>query len=163
MSLKVALDSIDRRILVELQKDARLPNKALATRLGIAESTCHQRVRSLRERKVITGFHATIDLAAVGRPIQALISIRFRPHSRELVEPFWTYVLDLPETLRLSHLAGPDDFLLHVAVRDVQQLRDFILDRLTTRPEVGHVQTTVVFEQRQAAGLIEFERSDGSR
>lgn len=156
MAQDVELDSIDQRILAELQQDARLPNKTLAARVGIAESTCHQRVRSLRERDIITGFHATINLAALGRPIQALISIRFRPHSRELVEPFWAYVLDLPETLRLSHLAGPDDFLLHVAVRDVEQLRDFILDRLTSRPEIGHLQTTVVFEQRQSTSAVAF-------
>jgi DNA-binding Lrp family transcriptional regulator len=147
------LDSIDGAILEALQKNARLPNKALAVQLGIAESTCHQRVRGLIDRGVIDGFHAGVDLGALGRRVHALIAIRFRPHTRELVEPFWQYVMGLPETLVLSHISGADDFLLQVAVRDIDHLRDFILDRLTVRPEIGHVQTHVVYEQRRKRAI----------
>src|SRR5713226_5342543 len=62
------LDDIDRRIVHELARDARLPNNALADRVGIAPSTCLGRVRALRDRGVIRGYHADVDPAALGRP-----------------------------------------------------------------------------------------------
>jgi DNA-binding Lrp family transcriptional regulator len=147
------LDAVDWAILEAMQKNARLPNKALAAQAGIAESTCYQRIRGLIERGVISGFHADVELAALGRHVHALIAIRFRPHTRELVEPFWRYVMGLPETLMLSHISGADDFLLQIAVPDIEHLRDFILDRLTSRPEIEHVETTILYEQRRKQAI----------
>jgi DNA-binding Lrp family transcriptional regulator len=143
------IDQLDHRILLALQHNARVSLRELASELGIAPSTCHQRVRALHDRGVIRGYHAEVDLAAVGRPIEAMIAIRFRPHSRPLVEPFWKALMALDETLSLTHVSGGDDFLLHVAVADINQLRDFVLDRLTTRDEIAFVQTMVVFERRR--------------
>src|ERR671927_263785 len=76
------LDDIDRRLVRELAIDARIPNNALAKRVGIAPSTCLGRVRSLRERGVIRGYHADVDPAALGRPIQAMIAVRLQAHAR---------------------------------------------------------------------------------
>ncbi|MGM1061517.1 Lrp/AsnC family transcriptional regulator [Saccharothrix sp. Mg75] len=140
------LDSVDAAIVQELQKDARLPNKDLADRVNVAASTCVVRHRALRDRGVITGYHAEVDMAAVGRPVQAMIAVRVRPHTRAIVEPFMEYVLSLPEVLALSHVAGPEDFLVHVAVADTAHLQRLVLDRFTTRREVSEVQTNLLFE-----------------
>src|SRR5438045_3270909 len=80
--LRPVLDDVDRRILRELVADARIPNNALAERVGIAPSTCLGRVRALREGGVIRGYHADVDPAALGRPIQAMISVRLQSHAR---------------------------------------------------------------------------------
>jgi DNA-binding Lrp family transcriptional regulator len=143
------IDDTDRRILAALQQNARVSLRALAEELAIAPSTCHQRVRSLQDRGVVRGYHAEVDLAAIGRAVQAIIAIRFRPHSRKHVEPFYEAVTGLDETLSVTHVSGSEDFLLHVAVRDIEHLRDFILDQLTVRSEVGVVQTMVVYEERR--------------
>ena len=156
MPLVAELDAIDWVILAALQKDSRLPNKVVAAAAGIAESTCYQRVRALIGRGVISGFHADLALGALGRQVRALIAIRFRPHTRELVEPFWTYIMELPETLNLSHVSGADDFLLQIAVRDIEHLRDFVLDRLTSRPEISHVETSIIYEQRRKRAIEPF-------
>src|SRR4051794_40375550 len=76
------LDDTDRLILRLLQDDAPLPNNAIAAAAGIAASTCHARIRSLQERGIIRGYHADVDPAAVGRGLQALISIRLQAHAR---------------------------------------------------------------------------------
>ncbi|MBY8849246.1 Lrp/AsnC family transcriptional regulator [Saccharothrix sp. MB29] len=140
------MDSVDVAIVQELQKDARLPNKDLADRVNVAASTCVVRHRALRDRGVITGYHAEVDLTAVGRPVQAMIAVRVRPHTRAIVEPFMEYVLSLPEVLAMSHVAGPEDFLVHVAVADTAHLQRLVLDRFTTRREVSEVQTNLLFE-----------------
>ncbi len=140
------LDRIDRAIVAALQNDARLPNNALAALVGVAPSTCLERVRSLRTRGVVRGFHADISLDALQRGLEAIVAVRVRAHARTLVEEFRAYALTLPEVVQVFHVTGADDFLLHVAVPDTDALRDFVLDRLASRPEVGHVETRVVYE-----------------
>jgi DNA-binding Lrp family transcriptional regulator len=140
------LDSVDAAIVHELQKDARLLNKDLADQVNVAASTCVVRHRALRERGVITGYHAEVDLAAIGRPVQAIIAVRVRPHTRAIVGPFMAYVLALPETLAMSHVAGPEDFLVHVAVADTAHLQRLVLDSFTTRPEVAELHTNLLFQ-----------------
>ncbi|MBF6394161.1 winged helix-turn-helix transcriptional regulator, partial [Nocardia farcinica] len=71
----MVLDDVDRILLDELARDGRMTNNALAAAAGIAPSTCLGRVRSLVERGVIRGFHADIDPAALGRSLQAMISV----------------------------------------------------------------------------------------
>lgn len=93
--------------------------------------------------------HRGLRVGCVRRSnVEAMIAIRFRPHSRPLVAPFYQALMELEETLSVTHVSGADDFLLHIAVPDIAHLRDFILDRLTTRAEIAFVQTMVVFEQR---------------
>lgn len=140
------LDSIDLAILAELQRDARLPNKELAERLGVAPSTALERVRALRRRGVITGFRASVDIAALGRPLQALLALRVRPHTSQLVDPLRQFVLSLPETITLFHVAGAEDFLVHVAVADAEHLHRLCLEKFLVRPEIVTLQTTLIFK-----------------
>src|SRR5215469_9168574 len=122
------LDEIDRHIVHELARDARLPNNALAERVGIAPSTCLGRVRSLRERGVIRGYHADVDPAALGRPLQAMIAVRLQSTARAHIRTFAGEVARLPEVLNVFFLAGKDDFLLHVAAASTEGLRDFVAE-----------------------------------
>jgi DNA-binding Lrp family transcriptional regulator len=147
------LDRTDRAIVDALQNNARLPNKQLAELVGLAPSTCLERVRALRTRGVIRGFHADVDLGALGRELEAIIAVRVRPHSREHVDAFWRYTLDLPEVIEVFHVTGADDFLIHVGLADTEALRNFVLDRLTVRPEIGHVETRLIFGQARRPAL----------
>ncbi len=140
------LDRIDREILVALQKNARLPNKELAERLGIAQSTCLERVRRMIEEGILHGFHAWVSPKEVGIGLQAIVAIRLTRHSRELVEAFRAHALEMPEVVAVYHTSGEDDFLLHVAVRDAEHLRELALTAFTERPEVAHMETALLFE-----------------
>jgi len=146
MGQPAELDSIDIAILRELQRDARLQNKELAAIVGVAPSTALERVRSLRRRGVVTGFHATVSLDALGRPVQALLSVRVRPHRQQVVESFRAFVLAQPETVSVLHVAGPDDYLIQVAVPDTTHLQNLLIKRLLSRQEVVQVNTLLVFE-----------------
>lgn len=143
------LDRIDFEILRQLRKNARLPNKTLAQRLGVAPSTALERVRRLHEIGAIHGHHAEISPAAVGIGLQALVSVRLARHSREEVAGFHAHLGSLREVLAFYHVAGADDFLVHVAVRDSDHLRDFVLDAFTTRPEVARIETNLIFSFRR--------------
>jgi DNA-binding Lrp family transcriptional regulator len=152
-----SLDRTDRAIVAALQNDGRLPNSALAALVGVAPSTCLERVRALRARGVVRGFHAEISLEALSRGLEAIVAVRVRAHARTLVEEFRAHALTLPEVVQVFHVTGADDFLLHVAVRDTNALRDFVLDRLASRPEVAHVETRVVYEHARRPVLEPLE------
>jgi DNA-binding Lrp family transcriptional regulator len=143
------LDEVDRHIVRELAQDARTPNNALAERVGIAPSTCLGRVRSLRERGVIRGYHADVDPAALGRPLQAMIAVRLQGHARGHIRSFVAGVAGLPEVLNVFFLAGKDDFLLHVAAASTSSLRDFV-ERLSSNADVSYTETSLIFEHIRA-------------
>jgi DNA-binding Lrp family transcriptional regulator len=147
------LDATDRAILTALAGDARIANARLAERVGIAPSTCLVRVRALRERGVIHGFHAEIDLAALGRPLQAMVAIRLSVHDREQIVAFTSAVRTLPGVLSVFHMTGVNDYLVWVAARDPQDLREFVVDHLATHPAVAHAETSLIYEHRRGPGI----------
>ncbi|WP_240674925.1 Lrp/AsnC family transcriptional regulator [Cellulomonas endophytica] len=140
------LDDLDTAILRELGVDARRTNRDVAAAVGVAPTTALDRTRALRERGVIRGALLDVDLAAIDRPVQALVAVRIRPPSRRVIEAFRTWVAALPETVGVFVTSGSDDFLVHVAVPDNEHLYAFVIDRLTERPEVADVRTSVVYE-----------------
>ena len=147
------LDEVDRAILEILSADARTANNALAEQVGIAPSTCLARVRALRESGVLRGFHAEIDLGALGRPLQAMISIRLTVHAREQIEDFTGAVRRLPGVLSVFHMTGVTDYLVWVAAADMNELREFVVDHLATHPAVAHAETSLIYEHRRGPGL----------
>lgn len=144
--LRPPLDDVDRRLLRELVADARIPNNALATRVGIAPSTCLGRVRALRRAGVIRGYHADVDPAALGRPIQAMIAVRLQSHARGHIPDFMAKLASLPEVLNVFFLGGADDFHVHIAATSTDNLRDFVVVNLSGDPDVSLTETNLIFD-----------------
>src|ERR1700755_626568 len=94
-----AIDEVDRRILILLHRDARMPNSALADAVGIAPSTCHGRVRRLHELGVIRGFYADIDPAAIGLSLQAMISVTLQSNARGKIRSFIQQIRSKPQVM----------------------------------------------------------------
>ncbi len=148
MPIRPEIDRIDRKILTLLQKNARIPNNRLAREVGIAPSTCLERVRRLHQDGILTGFHATVDKRAVGIRIQALIAVRLAHHVGPEIERFEEEILAIPEVLAILHVTGENDFLVHVGVRDSDHLRQLTMGAFTARADVDHIQTSLIFEVR---------------
>ena len=148
------LDVIDTAILRELQVDARRTNRDVAAAVGISPTTALDRTRSLRDRGIIRGATLELDLPAVGRPVQAMIATRIRPPSRRNIEGFRDWVSKLPEVIGVFVTSGSEDFLVHVAVADNDALYAFVIDRLTDRPEVMDVRTSVVYEHLRSEVVL---------
>jgi DNA-binding Lrp family transcriptional regulator len=142
------MDEVDSAIIRALQEDARQPNQDIARKVGIAPSTCLERTRLLRQRGVIRGYHADIDLAALGRGVQALVAATIRPLSRSVIEAFQSSVAALPEVVAVFTLAGSDDFVIHVTAQDIDHLHAFLIDRLTSRREIVGFRTSIVYRHQ---------------
>jgi DNA-binding Lrp family transcriptional regulator len=148
------LDDIDRRLLTILHADARISNSALADAVGVAPSTCHGRVRRLQELGVIRGFHADIDPAAIGLPLQAMVSVSLQSGARGKIRNFLQQIRRMPQVIDVYFLAGADDFILHVAARDTDDLRSFVVDNLNADADVAGTQTSLIFEHLRGAAPL---------
>lgn len=150
-----SLDRTDRAIVALLQQNARLSNKEVAGRVGIAQSTCSERIRRLETSGVFKGFYAEVDPAVFGIGLQAMIAVRLHRHETTQVVRFRAYAEQLPEVVAFYHMAGNNDFLVHVIVRDSDHLRDIAMGAFTAQPEVAHIETSIIFEHtrfRRAPG-----------
>lgn len=143
------MDERDAAILRELQRDGRLTNRQLAARIGLAPSSTLVRTRALEDRGTIAGYHAELDLARVGRGVQALVAFQVRPLSRDVIRAFKAYALDQPEVVAVFVLTGGDDFLVHVAVPTVAEVHSLLVDRFSGRKEVVGFRTSIVYEHER--------------
>ena len=148
------LDEVDRKILTVLHGDARIPNNALAEAVGIAPSTCHGRVRRLLDLGVIRGFYTDVDPVAVGLPLQAMISVNLQSNARGKIRSFIQQIRRRRQVMDVYFLAGADDFILHVAARDTEDLRSFVVENLNADADVAGTQTSLIFEHLRGAAPI---------
>lgn len=153
----IELDELDQRIVEILEREGRITNADLAAALDIAPSTAHTRTRSLVERGVITGFHASVDHRRLGRGLQAIIGVTLRGGTRhDAIVRFAEEVRVLPQVVQLFFLGGTDDFMVHIAVADSSEVRQFVVDNLSTQPFVASTRTSLIFEYHRNAVASSF-------
>ena len=145
-NIQIDLDAVDKALLRELSRNARITNAELADRVGIAPSTCLTRVRTLVEKKVIRGFSADISPASLGLELQAVISVTLRAGARANLAEFMKTMSAHPQVIQVFFLGGAEDFLVHVAVRNSAEVREFVLEQLSNNASVANTRTNIVFE-----------------
>lgn len=141
-------------MLLALHSDARMSNSALAEAVGIAPSTCHGRLRRLQDIGVIRGFYTDINPAAVGLTLQAMISVSLQSNARGRIRDFIAQIRQRPQVMDVYFLAGGDDFILHVAARDTEDLRAFVVENLNADGDVAGTQTSLIFEHLRGASPL---------
>jgi DNA-binding Lrp family transcriptional regulator len=157
-----SLDRTDLQILTALQNDGRLSNKELAAHVGLAPSSCLERVRRLRASGVLRGFRAEVAPEAFGIHLQAMIAVQLRRQDGELLDRFEREALARHEVLALYYVAGPDDFLLHVAAKDTDHLRRIVSDLPCSRL-IAHVQTALIFAHKARPALPDYHTAGAAR
>ena len=149
-----AVDPLDLRILGAVIERPEATVKDIAAELGIPASTCAFRLRALRSRDVLSAPRVHIDPTAVGAPVQAMIRVRLGNHNKVGVDALFDALTQTTGVLQVFHIAGADDFLVHVAVSDAAALRDIVLERITVHEIVRATETQLVFELRDGAGVV---------
>lgn len=150
------LDSIDLQVLTILFDDADITNKELAAKIGIAPSTCLERVKRLKQSGVIQGAYIDVNLKTLGGNIEAIAAIRLQPYSEEIVNQLRDDLLLYPEILSLYHMGGSYDYYIHMSVKDSEHLRQFVFKNITSRDEVTTVETSIIFEHSRSSIMPNF-------
>jgi Lrp/AsnC family leucine-responsive transcriptional regulator len=141
-------DSIDRRILDELQRDGGLTNQELAERVGLSPSPCLRRVRALEEAGVIDKRVVLLDGRKLGLTLTALIQISMDRHTPERFEKFEAAVRDCPEVQACYLITGQQaDYLLVVIVPDIETYQEFLLGKITRIEGVSGVHSSFVMRR----------------
>jgi Lrp/AsnC family leucine-responsive transcriptional regulator len=141
------VDDLDRRILIKLQQDGNLTNARLAQELGLSQSAMSERVRRLEQDGHITGYRALINPGSLGLGLQAFVAAELIGHQTEWIESFERGVVALKDVRACYHVTGRFDYLLHVAVRDLEHLGRLIKNDIAAIPGVDKVETMLVFSE----------------
>jgi len=141
------LDSIDLRILDELQHDGALSNVELARRVHLSPSPCLTRVRALEAAGVIDRYVAIANPAALGLGLSVFISISLKSQSKEALAEFERRIVEHDEVMECYLMTGDSDYLIRVAVADIAALEKFILEQLTPIPGLEKIRSSFALKQ----------------
>ena len=141
------LDSIDLKILVELQADGSLSNIELARRVHLSPSPCLARVRALEAAGVIDRYVALANAAALGLGINVFISISLKSQGKEALADFERRICEHDEVMECYLMTGDSDYLIRVAVADIGALEKFILEQLTPIPGIEKIRSSFALKQ----------------
>ncbi|HEV2301321.1 MAG TPA: Lrp/AsnC family transcriptional regulator [Stellaceae bacterium] len=139
---KQELDQIDRRILAELQQNARLSNSDLAERVGISPSPCWRRVRRLEESRVIERYVSLLDPGRLGLAVSVFVQVSLATQVESALEIFEKAILARPEVMECYLMTGNADYLLRVVAADLAAYERFLMDHLTRIPVVSNIRSS---------------------
>ncbi len=141
------MDKLDLAILTALQNNARKKHTELARELDVAQSTILERVRRLEDQGIVCGYRTVIDPKKLGLTIQAFISVKLNRHEAGNIRKFEEGIRSVRQIRACYHLTGRFDYLLHVAVPDLDQLGKLIKTQIASLPGFSTSETFVVFSE----------------
>jgi len=151
---KNGLDAIDRRLLMELQTNGRLPVTDLAEKVGLTTSPCLRRLKILEQNGVIRGYGAFVDQEKVGLPVSVFVSIKLEMQREEALDNFERAVRDCPEVVECYLMTGPRDYLLRVVARDLAAYERFLKETLTRVEGVASIESSFSLAQVKHANAL---------
>jgi Lrp/AsnC family leucine-responsive transcriptional regulator len=140
------LDPTDVRILKLLQDNARLTHKEVADKLHLTATPIARRIRRLEQDGYIRKYEAVLDPNKIGRSLVSFTHVQLKDHSKETLNNFEAAVVRLPEVLECYHMTGEYDFILRVAVSDLEAYHAFLMNKLFDLANLGAMQSTLVMK-----------------
>jgi DNA-binding Lrp family transcriptional regulator len=153
MALEIDLDRTDFAILRLLMKDAWLSNKQIAAAVGLAPSSCHERIKSLKARGVLLGAYAAVNFQAIGFALEAVLFVQLGKLETEVVDNFVSSTAAVPEVRSVFLVSGRADLIVNVVVRDMEHLKAIISQHFNRHAVVLRVETSVVFNHERQHGM----------
>ena len=148
------LDTVDCRIIAELQSDGRLSNVELAGRVGLSPSPCLRRIKRLETSGYIEGYRATLKRELVGLGFSVFLSVKLNEHANERVAQFEKTMVDLPEVIACHLVSGEADYLLEIAVPDLPAYQLFLVGKLLNLPVVREVRSNIAIQTLKAGAPL---------
>ena len=151
------LDTTDLAILRMLQTDARLTIKEMASELNLSTTPVFERIKRLDKQGVIERYVAVLNQRLLGKKLIAFVDISMKDHSKKAIEEFVKVVIDYPEVLECHHVTGESDFHLKVVIEDIEMYNRFVLDKLSTVPNIGKVESRFSLSERKLTNVLDLD------
>ncbi len=141
------MDSIDLKIIKALKKNAKQNTKEIADSVGLSVSPTFQRIKKLEKQKIIKGYVAIVDQKKLGNGIIAFCQITIAKHSKKTIDTFKNEIDKINEVLECSHVSGNFDFLLKIAVTDMDHYHKIVVEKLTLVAGVLNIKSNFIIEK----------------
>lgn len=153
----IKLDEIDKKILNILQDNGRITNAQLASEVGLSPPPMLERVKKLEKNGIITKYVAQLDYKKIDKSTMVFVSLSLARHRIKSIDQVNHEILQLPEVLECYHIAGEQDYLLKIVVKDVQEYEQFILKKLAQISAISKIKSYVVLSTVKCDSKIEIE------
>lgn len=144
------MDAKDRQILVLLQGNAKISNVKLAEEIGLTPPATLERVKKLEESGLIEGYFTRLDGNKLGYKVPVLIAVTLMKHQEQNIQDFVAFLQAAPEVTNYYHVTGAYDYFLQVNMKDINDLRNFLIHKLTGKKGISKAETFLIMEQYHA-------------
>ena len=151
------LDTTDLAILRMLQTDARLTIKEIAAQLSLSTTPVFERIKRLDKQGIIEKYVAILNQRLLGKKLVAFVDISMKDHSKLAIEGFVEMVTEYPEVLECHHVTGESDFHLKVVIEDIEMYNQFVLNKLSTVPNIGKVESRFSLSERKQTNVLDLD------
>jgi Lrp/AsnC family leucine-responsive transcriptional regulator len=138
------MDKIDRKILAQLQENAKQNTKEVASKIGLSVTPTYERIKKLEQQKIIKSYVALLDRDKIGKQVVAYCQIILLKHHKHLIDSFKDEILLLPEIMECHHVSGNFDFLLKVVVNNIPDFHQFINEKLSVVDGISTIHSSFV-------------------
>ena len=149
------MDSIDKKLLILLQKDSKKTTKELSVKLNLSVTAVYERIKKMEREGIIQNYVALINRSKVDKGFIVFCHIKLIQHTREFLTKFESQVVKLSEILECHHVSGDYDYILKIAVRDMEEYREFLVTKLTTLEHIGSTHSTFMISEVKNTTVIE--------
>lgn len=143
-SKELKLDEIDKRILVILQKNAKITNAQLSQDIGLSPAPTLERVKKLEQSGLIKSYHAELETEMLGLGVQMFVQVQLKGHNKRNIDMFMDAIRDVPEVIECHHVTGNSDLILKVISRDIVSYQKFMLENISEIDVVDNLQSMVI-------------------
>lgn len=138
------MDDIDKKILTELQQNAKQNTKEIANKIGLSVTPTYERIKKLEQQQIIKSYVALLNRNKIEKQIVAYCQVTLLKHQKELIGNFKSEILLHPEVMECHHISGNFDFLMKIATRDISEFHRFINERLSVISGISTIHSSFV-------------------
>jgi Lrp/AsnC family leucine-responsive transcriptional regulator len=140
------MDKVDKRILMQLQQDAKQNTKEIAGKVGLSVTPTYERIKKLEQKEVIKSYVALLDRTKIGKEIIVYCQITLSKHQKDLIDGFKKKIRSFPEIMECHHVSGNFDFLLKIVADDMNQFHQFVNEKLSGVDGISTIHSSFVMD-----------------
>lgn len=148
------LDRTDKKLLELLQKDSKQTTKQLSLQLDLSVTAVYERIKKLEREQVITQYVALVNKNKIGKSFLAFCHIRLEKHTKEYITVFEREINKLDEVTECFHVSGDYDYILKIYVKDMDEYREFMINKLTALKHIGNTHSTFTIGEVKNSNTI---------
>ena len=138
------LDKIDKKILIILQRNAKITNSKLSKEIGLSPAPTLERVRKLESNGIISGYHAKLNKSKLGLRVSTFVMVSLKVHNKKNLLSFLDKIKDLENIVECHHITGSADFILKVVAENIESYQDLMLEKINEIDVADSFQSLVI-------------------